>query len=221
VIELLSAIAIVVLLASLLIPTVQRMSSTAKSTKCLANERQIGMAIQAAAQDLGGIYPPSQTQAPNPEDSKSWQYTLVPYFGGSLGILVCPARAYAPSNKNLYFASSYSLNPRIMVDLQNETPRTVYLTGVPRPTEVILVADGALRPDGGAQGRFYQVDTANQSNPAPSKANQLIDDGPDVDGTTACFRFRHDGRLNVVFADLHAGSFGKHSICYRNLHIAY
>ncbi len=216
-IELTAVVAVVLILASVLIPTMGRLRTSAQSNKCLSNQRQIAMAIQMAAQDLGNIYPPGQD-----ESNISWAFTLEPYLGNrQAGLLVCPARAFNPPSANNYWASSYSLNPRIMADVANEPPRKVYVAAVPRPAEVILVADGGLRPNGGAHGRFWQVDTANQSNPWAGKADQFINDGPDTDDGTACFRFRHNGNLNVVFADGHAGTFPKGSIKYRNLHIAY
>ena len=216
-VELLTVIAIISVLAGLAGYGISRARASAKNSVCSSNQRQIAVAILMASQDNRGIFPPSHNDA-----GIAWTTNLESYFGDKKSqILVCPSRSFDPPNASEYWQASYSLNPRIMADLYNEPPRQVRVASVPRPSEVILVADGGLRPSGAAQGRFWQVDTAGQSNPWLGGANLVIADGPDVDDGTACFRFRHEGKLNVAFADGHVGSFEKGTIRQRNLHIAY
>lgn len=217
-VELLAVIGIISVLAALAGYGISRARASAKNSVCSSNQRQIAVAILLAAQDRKGVFPPSHET-----DNTPWTTGLDSYFGEKrLNILVCPNRAFDPPAAS-YWNSSYSLNPRIMVNRVNEPLRQVLASSIPRPTEVILVADGALRPMpvAAAHGQFWQVDTAGQSNPWLGGANLVIADGPDVDDGTACFRFRHDGKLNVAFADGHVGSFEKGTIRQRNLHIAY
>lgn len=216
-VELLAVLAIIGVLAGILIPVLGRVRETSRTSQCSSNQRQIAIAILTAAQDNKGIFPPSHQ-----ENGTAWPDALSAYFGDKKStILVCPSRSFEPPNANEYWQCSYSLNPRIMADLANETPRQVRVASVPRPSEVILVADGALRANGGAQGRFWQVENANLGNPPISAADRIVADGADIDNGTAIFRFRHGGRLNVAFADGHIGSFEKGTIRQRNLHIAY
>jgi prepilin-type processing-associated H-X9-DG protein/prepilin-type N-terminal cleavage/methylation domain-containing protein len=217
-IELLTAIAIIGILAGILIPTVGKVRESARSARCASNQRQIAVAILLAAQEQRDVFPPALD-----ETNTSWTSTLQTYFGNrESGLLVCPSRSVNPPVASEYWRSSYSLNPIIMVDLASATPRRVLVSDVQRPTEIILVADGGQRTSGSAHDRFWEVDTVGNRSWAPvESADNVIDDGPDSDDGTAHFRFRHGGRVNVAFADGHAGAFAKGTIRQRNLHTRY
>lgn len=216
-VELLTVIAIIGILAGILIPTVGKVRESARAARCGSNQRQIAVAILLAAQEQRDVFPPALN-----ETNTSWASTLQPYFGNKEShLLVCPSRSFDPPAASEYWRSSYSLNPIIMVDLANETPRRVLVSAVQRPTEVILVADGGQQAHGGAHARFWQVDTTGTKTAPVESADNVINDGPDTDDGTACFRFRHGGRVNVAFADGHVRAFAKGTIRQRNLHISY
>jgi prepilin-type N-terminal cleavage/methylation domain-containing protein/prepilin-type processing-associated H-X9-DG protein len=216
-IELLTVIAIIGILAGILVPTVGKVRESARSARCGANQRQIAVAILLAAQEQRETFPPALN-----ETNTSWTSTLQPYFGNKEShLLVCPSRSFHPPVASEYWRSSYSLNPIIMVDLANETPRRVLVSAVQRPVEIILVADGGQQAHGGAHSRFWQVDTAGSKTAPVEAADNVIADGPDVDDGTACFRFRHGGRVNVAFVDGHVRTFTKGAFRQRNIHISY
>lgn len=62
-IELLTVIAIIGILAAIIIPTVGRVRDSARASKCVSNLRQVAMAIRLCADDNRGKLPPARAQA--------------------------------------------------------------------------------------------------------------------------------------------------------------
>jgi prepilin-type processing-associated H-X9-DG protein/prepilin-type N-terminal cleavage/methylation domain-containing protein len=81
-IELLTVIAIIGVLAAILIPTVGRVRENARATQCSSNLRQLGAAFNLYAADNHGLYPNPRkstgTPGSNPKGS-SWQPEISPY----------------------------------------------------------------------------------------------------------------------------------------------
>jgi prepilin-type N-terminal cleavage/methylation domain-containing protein/prepilin-type processing-associated H-X9-DG protein len=79
-IELLMAIAIVALLASLLLPAITLLRRAAQETSCRNNLRQVGLASFAYADDHDGRLPAVELP-PIASGRVCWAYTLSPYLG--------------------------------------------------------------------------------------------------------------------------------------------
>ena len=87
-IELLTVIAIIGILAAILIPTVGKVRSTAQSARCISNLRQIGQQILAYANDSKGNLPNLQALTNSPvleprvisRDGKQLAFHLWPYY---------------------------------------------------------------------------------------------------------------------------------------------
>lgn len=89
-VELLVVIAVIGILASLLMPALQRASTLAKQTACTNQLRQIGMSVPQYANEYGE-YVPGRVQFLG--DNTGWVLCLAPYLGGDTILWVCPAAA--------------------------------------------------------------------------------------------------------------------------------
>jgi len=87
-IELLTVIAIIGILAAILIPTVGAVRSSAKQAQCISNLRQLGIALASFAQDHKGAFP--STTHGSLAVTDSWIFTLQPYVGNVDAVRICP-----------------------------------------------------------------------------------------------------------------------------------
>lgn len=92
-IELLVVLTIIGLLAALLLPALARARGLARSTACLSNLRQIGIALNLYAQDNENRLPMMRDRAPAPLPTSlpSPEMVIAPQLGGSRAVWRCPA----------------------------------------------------------------------------------------------------------------------------------
>lgn len=109
-IELLVVIGIIAILAALLLPVIAKSKESGKSTACLSNLRQVGIALQLYAQDHENKLPVMydallSTNSPSPSNSLTMDNVLSNYLG-NVRVLLCP------SDKQWFTAtgSSYAWN---------------------------------------------------------------------------------------------------------------
>jgi prepilin-type N-terminal cleavage/methylation domain-containing protein/prepilin-type processing-associated H-X9-DG protein len=117
-IELLVVLAVIGLLAGLLLPAVSRATESGRSTACLSNLRQVGIALQLYVDDNHNRLPVMRDRAleaaveavtnavPTTNAAASMDLVLRPYLGAP-GVLRCP------SDRKRFFeltGSSYSWN---------------------------------------------------------------------------------------------------------------
>jgi prepilin-type N-terminal cleavage/methylation domain-containing protein len=81
-IELLTVIAIIGVLAAILLPVIGRVRESAKSSTCTNNLRQVGIAIQGYISDNKGSLPPPTpwVRARYNADPRHFQASLLPYI---------------------------------------------------------------------------------------------------------------------------------------------
>ena len=97
-IELLTVIAIIGILAAILIPVVSSVRESARSANCLSNLRQIGFAFHAYAEDHGGRFPSiSYNGRPSHPLLQLLEYADEPE------LFICPSDPN-PENYNFYYS---------------------------------------------------------------------------------------------------------------------
>jgi type II secretory pathway pseudopilin PulG len=150
---LLVVIAIIALLAALLLPALGQAQAKARSTQCISNLRQWGLAFRQYADDNKdslprrgqGVQPLAQID--RPED---WFNSLPPYFSSqpyqqlfaanqkfkprSSSVFVCPAATDPGGNHFLPYGMNMNLSPWNL-------PQATRFTEVVQPLQVVAMAD--------------------------------------------------------------------------------
>jgi prepilin-type N-terminal cleavage/methylation domain-containing protein/prepilin-type processing-associated H-X9-DG protein len=210
-IELLVVIAIISILASLLLPTLSRAKEKARSTKCVANLKQVGLATFLYTDDYQS-YPYGVLTG-----FSQWDLSINRYAGGPpdsplpefrSGVFACPSARIRNQARQL----NYSANPNIYKDGNFST--TVRVDTIPRPSEIILAADSIqYQTNGDSHAILWGVFnregrsvTFNDGKPetakTPLQASVDADRAYDVNQVEAAnFRYRHDSKLIALFAD--------------------
>jgi len=131
---------------SLLLPALNSAKAKARTTKCINNLRQMGIASTMYA-DENKYYPPGVISGVT-----QWDLAISPYLG-SAGevtltnaemrslIFLCPSAKVTGSDRAL----NYSANPNVCKDYNFSL--LIRADTVPRPSETILSADGIQYKD--------------------------------------------------------------------------
>lgn len=195
-IELLSAIGIIAVLSSLLLPTVSKVRVAAGNTQCVSNLRQIYMAYMGEAADNNGSLPMSYDYSTNNEFgvAQSWTDKYSMSLGGKwqdaqggareAGVVGCPA--HRKQQKKGLFQRTYSMNNPLTDNnftRKYATDPLPTLGYYPQPGKTVLMADGSVKSNGSFQGGCNSTDK--------------LPDTP------------HGGRVNFLYLDGHVGSLTK------------
>jgi prepilin-type processing-associated H-X9-DG protein/prepilin-type N-terminal cleavage/methylation domain-containing protein len=213
-IELLVVIAIVALLASLLLPALDRGKSQAASAVCKSNLRQIGLGLLLYTQD--SPYYPRDFSGFDAKDAVArlqsegkpppyWYQLLLPYTGGSRALYYCSANrpffkwTKDPDAHDIWGSQGFSygynaLGGTIRPDLGLGS----YLSSNVRESQIRV--PGEMLAVGDSQSDFYWDHLIYPVVDAPS--------GTDWLGSQTLPSRRHDGGANMVFCDGHV-EYGK------------
>lgn len=204
-VELLMVVAIISILASLLLPTLNKAYSQARRIQCVGNLKGIGNAATLYTFDNRNYMPTgystSSIYPTNPPTGwryghEAWMYTTSPYLGGAWddtksahAVFRCPSNAtevYTFSDRPNVLTSNYVYTQRLGANLV-WSPRNIMrkLTSNRAPSATGYLTDGIAMTRGGCT--FLTINSVSR----------LVDDNLD---------YRHDGGINVAFADGHVES---------------
>lgn len=175
-IELLTVIAIIGILAAILIPTVGLVRAKARTTQCVSNLRQIGMACLMYADDHKGLLPVhgSSTLTPASERNWNWNRKITNYM--NMDAASARSRFNCPTAKEPANTNETTYNVSWFLDKAPLKGRVANLT-----SSIVMVADGPV-------GNYDGIWPWNYSGYSQAQRLQM---------------FRHNGntRQNAVFTD--------------------
>lgn len=181
--ELLVALAVIAILATIMIPTINRVRDGGQTAKCLSQLRSIGSGMLAYAHENNGLLPlqinsrrflnPDGTR--HPDYGKSWHNKIQPYMSMRNDFLrskfVCPSAVPAPRNHN---ETTYAISMFLGAD-----PMAGQLANM--TSSIVMVADAPT-------GNYDTMWPWNYSGYSFSQRDKM-------------FRHSNNTRQNAVFLD--------------------
>lgn len=153
-VEVLVALGIVAILAALLTGASQNVFGNSKSTTCLANLRQIGLAIIQYSNDHNG-YLPTPGGSADTSVAAAWPQALMDYdisMTKKSRVLICPAD---PDRAKIQNGYSYAMNGNLnaSLDTRTGTYQPLRMITVTKPAQIILFADSIASKNGRSVGQ--------------------------------------------------------------------
>ncbi|MBC8011740.1 MAG: prepilin-type N-terminal cleavage/methylation domain-containing protein [Burkholderiales bacterium] len=203
-IELLTVIAIIGILAAILIPTVGKVRETARGSQCLSNQRQIAFAFGLYANDNKGLLPRSGVSPEN--TTQTWMISVNPYIPTRGTVITskiyqCPAAPQPPDtfvNSSFHYSATFALENGNSATALNGVgsppagPRQ--LTSIVNPSRTLLLVDGVVDPTTyrANSSRTYTAAFADMNLPGPN------------DTAATALSFRHGNGMTVAYVDGHS-----------------
>lgn len=227
-VELLTVIAIIGILAAIIIPVVGKVRDSARTAQGLSNIRQIAIATLAYTGEHGGRFPEAHSNASN--NYKDFRHRLAPYISADADrtqlnkLFQDPAASIESSDDAGHFSANHSV---MGLSVTDGGPRRLVEYG--SPARVILYHDGSqthTNPLGGAELSGWAVAGGDLGNPWFTSnpewwaewANSPINPGPNTDEPTGRGNIRwraSDGTAaKFAFMDGHAAVLKKEQVTF-------
>lgn len=219
-VELLTVVGIISVLAALLLPAVTKMTKSASSVRCMSNLRQIGIAMNAYAASNDGKLPVHWSAIKDADGNQTWVQRLTPYLqdaNKAATVFICPdARLKVQPQPSGNWMSTYSMHERLGTDFNPEDPSyQIRKAGVANQSEVILVADGVQNP---ANKNLAAVNLYFPSNFKDISTNTPDEFINSTDGTQGGLSYHHPKKTtNALMLDGSVRSFVQGTVQKRNV----
>ncbi len=194
-VELLTVIAIIGVLAAVMFPVLARMRAKSKEAVCASNLRQMGSAFQIYAAENRGFLPAVSKNA-NADPAKGslntlghWQVEISPYFGRELR-----QNIQAANNENDRQAQC----PEFQVTNTSVVSRGYGMNDLLTTRGTVQ----ALTTSGNSSNYSYHFRVRMAEVPRPARTPLVVDS----DSAVATLAARHSGRGNCLFVDGHVAS---------------
>ena len=202
-IELLVVIAIIAILASMMLPALNKARDKAKQSSCASNLKQMGLAFGMYANDFESYFPnPAANLVPN--DAR-WCNTLSPYVNRNNKLFVCPSGTgnittiYRNNLGSFYGKPSYGFNQYLYMrppvgnaanNFKDGNGDNLYLraTIIKHPSKCVVVGDTENPPDIAAINSQFMI----PYNPYDGLATY-----------SGKLSYRHNNGGNYLWADWH------------------
>lgn len=217
-IELLTVIAIIGILAAIIIPTVGSVRQSARESVNKSNLRQLGMGANIYANDNKDRFPSIHDPVTNATDVLRWVNELAPIIYSKKSRLNSGDRVITASPTAVLPVGTtstvlhYSAHGRLFGVSTSVPSRNLPRSKVSRPSQVILIADGAQSET--ASGNAYSLlsKPSNTGFEYDYQNNKNLSDvvettfAPDVDDTSARGSIRYRNKNNTAHAVMVDGS---------------
>ena len=233
-IELLVVIAIIAILASMLLPALNKARTKARSIQCVSNLKQVSTGLAMYAGDYQ-LYPPAKPKVWATFNMNYWHWLVMPYLGmdgttvpkdwddacrrRETGALRCPEVPFEVSMRD---RSSYSMSGFGPLKVWFGFGPTIQITGntdSPASTDIFCVSPGSRATKDGGIGSIPRpssiafvsemgyVAGKNGNDIAFQNGGFLNSINPAANGNDGLsFAFRHDLRKSVLWFDGHVSN---------------
>jgi prepilin-type N-terminal cleavage/methylation domain-containing protein/prepilin-type processing-associated H-X9-DG protein len=240
-IELLTVIAIIGILAAILIPAIGKVRERAASAKSVSNLRQFGVAIQAYTSDNKGRYPVTWGKQSDNGPQELWHHEIAPFMGmdkkpsskeangliGSFWPVYVSPTTIAPKEFDstvTHLMSTYSMNGNLNKiepgPNGNSLQRGFPTVQVVNPASTVLVLDGGQWAIGSqADANIGRVRTETRNSTTPDSLIQTTE--PNEDGLTGwgTVSYRDNGRAATLWCDGHVSHVEKGDFKHKHFNI--